>query len=179
MAIGDGTINGDGSVCTVVFVVLPGDQTFCDAAVKLIEQTNRSRWYPMVILEDGGLRLRDGELLSDVARSSGVPVMICRKSSGKRWQDFVRTLLDERFFVKESDTSMVCVVGTPAALQESPSRLLGWVASGTPIFDVRLEEGMLEDQAVVKGRAAARTRRGKLVCYAEVAEVAYQCCKAL
>jgi hypothetical protein len=105
-------------------VVTPSSRLVSLGVLSVLRSCDRTRWYPSMFVEGIDTDAPNQELAS-AARGIGVPVMYPRSSRGNN-RDWLRAVLDEWFYLRNADASLVHV--------HAPSRL----RRGAPVSWLRL-----------------------------------------
>jgi hypothetical protein len=113
-------------------LVAPCTEIVERAVLALLEQCDRERWYPSMLVEE---YQGDPEAvrLAQAARLIGVPVMVPRSPRGEPWGDWTRSFLDEWFYIRNARASILHVHAASNLTRWAPVR---WIRVVTPQLKV-------------------------------------------
>ncbi len=104
-----------------------------------IDRTDRSRWYPSLVVEhapdESNSELSPAELGADAARTLGIPVTAPRSPTGTSGRDWIRTFLDEWFYVRDARPSIVHVHASTDLPWSAPVRWVTRAMRRTPTVE--------------------------------------------
>jgi hypothetical protein len=115
-------------------VVAPSSRLVSHAVLTLLENCDRKRWYPSMLVEGYDTDL-ENQQLALAARRLGVPVMSPRASRGEHQRDRTRTFLDEWFYIRNAHASLVHVHAGSPIPRWAPINWLKYVMPHLPVIE--------------------------------------------
>lgn len=131
-------------------VVAPSSRLVSDVVRTLIENCDRERWYPSLFIEnlEGSY-----QQLAFVARSIGVPVTSARRLRGEPRRDWLRTFLDEWFYVRDANPAVMHIHAENSILSSAPATWIERLMFRTPAIQSVYTVG---DSRAVSARITGR-----------------------